>query len=75
MKSLLLKHKHLFICLMVMFLLLPLTGCSKNDLFTSLGFSSRTADSPEALAMKGLDYYEHGKYRKAKESFEKLLSN
>ncbi len=74
-QTFLLKHNHLFICLMVFFLLLPLTGCSKNDLFTSLGFSSRTADSPEALAMKGLDYYEHGKYEKAKRSFEKLLSS
>ena len=75
MQTFLLKHKHLFICLMVFFLLLPLTGCSKNDLFSSLGFSPKTADSPEALAMKGLDYYEHAKYDKAKESFEKLLSS
>lgn len=74
MQTLLLKYKHLLICLMVFFLLLPLSGCSKNKLFSSLGFHSKTEESVEALAMKGLDHYEHGKYYKAKESFEALLN-
>jgi len=74
MQTLFLKHKHLFICLMVFFLLLPLTGCSKKNFISSLGFQSKTPDTAEALAMKGLDSYEHGKYYKAKEAFEALLS-
>lgn len=74
MQTIFLKHKHLFICLMIFFLLLPLTGCSKNNFMSSLGFGSKTEDSVESLAMKGLDYYEHGKYDKAKKSFETLLN-
>ena len=75
MQTLLLKRKHLLICLMAFFLLLPLTGCSKNDLYTSLGFRAKAPESAESLAMKGLDYYERGKYDKAKKSFETLLNS
>ena len=74
MKTFLLKHKYLFICPMVFFLLLPLTGCSKDKFYSSLGFRAKTPESVEALAIKGLDYYERGKYNKAKQSFETLLS-
>ena len=59
---------------MVFFLLLSLAGCSKNKFASSLGFGSKTEDSVESLAMKGLDDYEHGRYYKAKESFETLLN-
>ena len=75
MQTLLLKNGHLPICLMLFFLMLPLTGCGKNTLMSSLGLKSKSPDTAEGLAMKGLDYYEHGKYYKAKESFEKLLNN
>jgi outer membrane protein assembly factor BamD len=75
MQTLLLKRKHLLICLLALFLLLPLTGCSKGDLYTSLGFRAKSPESAESLAMKGLDYYERGKYNKAKESFEGLLNS
>jgi hypothetical protein len=47
---------------MVFFLLLPLTGCSKDKFYSSLGFRAKTPESVEALAIKGLDYYEHGKF-------------
>jgi len=59
---------------MVFFLLLLLTGCSKFNLLSSLGFQAKPAESAQALAMKGLDNYEHGKYYKAKGAFETLLS-
>ena len=68
------KHRQLLLCLMAFFLMLPSAGCGQNSVMSSLGFESRTPDSVEGLAMKGLDYYEHGKYLKAKDSFEMLLS-
>ena len=74
MRILLMKHRQLLLCLMAFFLVVSLAGCGKNSVMSSLGFESRTPDSVEGLAMKGLDYYEHGKYHKAKESFEMLLS-
>ena len=74
MQPLFLKYKQPLIYLMVFFLLLPLAGCSKNKIASSFGFGSKTEDSVESLAMKGLDYYEHGVYHKAKQSFETLLS-
>ena len=74
MRILLMKHRQLLLCLMAFFLVVSLTGCGKNSVMSSLGFESRTPDSVEGLAMQGLDYYEHGKYHKAKESFEVLLS-
>ena len=74
MRILLMKHRQLLLCLMAFFLMLSLTGCGKNTVLSSLGFEARTPDSVEGLAMQGLDYYEHGKYHKAKESFEMLLS-
>ena len=74
MQTLLLKRTHLLICFLAFFLLLPLTGCSKDKIKTSLGFREKSPESVESLAMKGLDYYERGKYHKAKESFETLLN-
>ncbi|MBW2466020.1 MAG: outer membrane protein assembly factor BamD [Deltaproteobacteria bacterium] len=77
MKTLLVKHKHLLICLLGLLLLFAVTGCSKgkNSLLASLGFSAKTLGSAESLAMKGLDHFEHGKYYKALKSFETLLSS
>lgn len=75
MQNLLSKQGQLFICLMALFLTLFLTGCGKNTLMSSLGFETRSSDTPEGLAMRGLDYYEHGKYHKAKDAFEKLMNN
>ena len=74
MQNLLLKRKLLIIFLISFFLLLSLTGCSKDDVYSSLGFRQKSPESVESLAMKGLDYYEHGKYNKAKESFQTLLN-
>ena len=74
MKNILFKKKHFAIYTMVVFLLLFLTGCSKFNLFSSLGFRAKPEETPQALAMKGLDNFEHGKYYKAKDAFEKLLS-
>ena len=75
MQTLLLKRKNLCICLVVIFLFIPLVGCAKKNFLSSLGFNRQvSADSVETLAMKGLDFYEHGKYYKARDAFEKLLS-
>ena len=75
MQTLYLKFKNLLICLMVIFLVSPLTGCAKKDFLSYLGFSKQTsAASVETLAMKGLDFYERGKYFKARDAFQKLLS-
>ena len=74
MKNILFKKKHFAIYTMVVFLLLFLTGCSKFNLFSSLGFRAKPEETPQALAMKGLDNFEHGKYYKAKDAFEKLLN-
>jgi outer membrane protein assembly factor BamD len=74
MKNLLLKNKYLFVFPIVFFLLLSLTGCSKSKFFSALGFHPKSGESVQSLALNGLDYYEHGKYRKAKDSFDTLLS-
>jgi len=75
MQTLYLKFKNLLICLMVIFLVSPLTGCAKKNFLSYLGFNKQTtAASVESLAMKGLDFYEHGKYYKARDAFQKLLS-
>jgi outer membrane protein assembly factor BamD len=68
------KHKQLLICLLALILTLPLAGCAKDSLFSSLGFRPSSPDTLEALALKGLDYYSHGKYEKAKKSFETLMN-
>ena len=41
---------------------------------SSLGFRPSSADTPEGLALKGLDYFNSGKYEKARRSFETLLN-
>jgi len=74
MKTFLLKNRHFLIYPLAFFLLLFLTGCSKSNFFSSLGFHTKPEESAQALAMKGLDNFEHGKYYKAKNSFETLLS-
>ncbi len=56
--------------------MLSQTGCSKNKFFSSFGFKgSTTAQTAEALALKGLDYYSRAKYEKAKRSFDNLLNH
>ena len=43
-------------------LIILLAGCSAKKAKEALGFSPREPESPQALAMQGLDYYNHGKY-------------
>jgi len=74
MKFFLFKNRHFVVYSLAFILLLSLTGCSKFNLLSSLGFNTKPEESAQALAMKGLDNFEHGKYYKAKESFEALLS-
>ena len=74
MNILFFKHKHLYICLLAVLLTLPLAGCSKEKFYSALGFRASSGDTAEGLALKGLDYYSHGKYEKAKRSFETLLN-
>jgi outer membrane protein assembly factor BamD len=70
------KCRQVFLCLLVFFMMLTISGCGgKNTIMSSLGFGTTTEMSADGLAMKGLDYYEHGKYHKSKETFEKLLNN
>jgi outer membrane protein assembly factor BamD len=68
------KHKHLFICLLVLLLTVPLAGCSKEKFYSALGFRAPPQGTAETLALKGLDYYSRAKYEKAKRSFETLLN-
>ncbi len=75
MQTLTLKFRQMLLCLMVLFFIIPLTGCGKNSIMASLGFEKTSSDSADGLAMKGLEYYEQGKYHKAKEAFENLLNN
>jgi outer membrane protein assembly factor BamD len=51
-----------------------LAGYSAKKAKEALGFSTRQPESPQALAMKGLDYYNHGKYEKALASFEMIMN-
>jgi outer membrane protein assembly factor BamD len=69
-----LKHKRLFLFLLILLITVTTTGCSKDKFFSSLGFSQSSADTPEGLALKGLDYFNNGKYEKAKRSFDTLLN-
>ncbi len=68
------KHKHLFICLLALLVTVPLAGCSKEKVYSALGFRAPAPDSAESLAVKGLDYYSRAKYEKARRSFETLLN-
>ena len=68
------KHKQLCIYLLLLFLTVPLAGCSKEKFSSSLGFRASSPDTAEGLALKGLDYYSRGKYEKAKRSFDTLLN-
>lgn len=68
------KHKGLYLCLLILLVTVSTTGCSKSKFFSSLGFTQSSADTPEALALKGLDYFNSGKYEKAKRSFDTLLN-
>jgi outer membrane protein assembly factor BamD len=68
------KHKKLYICLLALLLIVPLAGCSKGKFFASLGFHTNLPDTADGLALQGLDYYSHGKYDRAKQSFEALLN-
>ena len=55
-------------------LIILLAGCSAKKAKEALGFSPREPESPQALAMQGLDYYNHGKYEKALASFEMIMN-
>ncbi len=68
------KQNHVIVFLAGLFLLASLTGCSKDKWLSSLGFGEQTAESAEALVLKGMDAYNRGKYEKAKKSFDALLS-
>ena len=68
------KHNHVIVFLAGLFLLASLTGCSKDKWLSSLGFGEQTAESAEAMVLKGMDAYNRGKYEKAKKSFDALLS-
>ncbi len=67
-------YKRCLIFLLAFLLILPLTGCSMKNFYSSLGFGTTSADTGEGLAIKGLDYYSRGKYEKAKRSFETLMN-
>jgi len=69
-----LKHKHLFVCLLLLLVTITASGCSKDRFLSSLGFRSSSPDTPEGLALKGLDYFNTGRYEKAKRSFETLMN-
>jgi outer membrane protein assembly factor BamD len=69
------KNKLSVAVLFAVILALLLTGCSTKEIKSSLGFSGEVkADSPEALAMKGMDYYNQGKYGKALKAFEAVMN-
>jgi len=68
------KFQQAIIFLLALFLTLSLAGCSKEKFSSALGFRTSSPDTAEGLALKGLDYYSHGKYEKAKRSFETLLN-
>jgi len=74
MQILFFKNKQCYIILLALLLTLSLAGCGKEKFFSSLGIRARSPDTAEGLALKGLDYYSHGKYEKAKRSFETLLN-
>lgn len=75
MQTFFLKYKKQLIGLVMVLGMVSLTGCAKRNFLSYLGINQQTsAASVESLAMKGLDYYERGKYFKARGAFEKLLS-
>ena len=74
MQILFFRHKRLVICLLALLLTAPLGGCSKEKFYSALGFTTSSPGTAESLALKGLDYYSHGKYEKARRSFESLLN-
>ena len=74
MQYVFLQHKRLFICLATLFLLVQLTGCAKEKWRTAFGIGQQQAESADVLIMKGMDKYNQGKYNKAKQYFESLLS-
>jgi outer membrane protein assembly factor BamD len=68
------KQTKLFIGLLALLILIPLAGCSMEKFYSTLGFRTSPTGSAQDLAIKGMDYYSHGKYEKAKKSFETLLN-
>ena len=55
-------------------LIVLLAGCSAKKAKEAFGFSQPQPETPQALAMKGLDYYNHGKYDKALTFFEMIMN-
>jgi len=62
----------IFVCAGLWIVLLA--GCAAKKAKEALGFSQPQPETPQALAMKGLDYYNHGKYDKALVSFEMIMN-
>lgn len=59
----------------VLIILLSLSGCATLDnmlSFVGVGGGSSLPDTPESLAMKGLDEFSHGKYHDALKTFEEI---
>jgi len=53
--------------------MLFVSGCAGFDkMFGSLDSSKKNPDTAENLSRQGLDYFNHGKYEKAREVFKKL---
>ena len=69
-----LKSHSCFKLLLAALLLVLLAGCSSKKTLNALGFTANQPDTPEGLAMQGLDYYNHGKYEKALASFEAIMN-
>ena len=74
MRSYASKNQSCFKILLIVVLIVLLAGCSSKKAMNALGFTSNQADTPQALAMKGLEYYNHGKYEKALASFEMIMN-
>ncbi len=68
------KYQSCIKILLIVVLIVLLAGCSSKKAMNALGFTQDQPDTPEALAMKGLDYYNHGKYEKALVSFEAIMN-
>jgi outer membrane protein assembly factor BamD len=75
MRNIIAKNHGLVLCLAALFLLPSLTGCSTmSKWWSSLGFGEQPPEAADVLIMKGMDDYSHGKYEKAKKSFDAVLN-
>lgn len=68
-------HKRSSGLIFVLIILLSLSGCATLDnmlTFIGGGGGSLMPDTPESLAMRGLDEFNHGKYHDALKTFEEI---